>query len=47
MMDNLPVNVARTLDDFVAAAKASFGSSLKSAVLFGSAAEGQLRATSV
>lgn len=43
---DLPDVVARVLDDFVAAAREAFGDDLVSIVLFGSAAEGALRATS-
>jgi predicted nucleotidyltransferase len=43
---DLPSNVQRVLIDFVAAAEAAFGDNFKSAVLFGSAAEGRLRPTS-
>src|SRR2546427_11219458 len=43
---DLPAEVARALDDFVAAAREAFGDALESVVLFGSAAEGALRATS-
>src|SRR2546427_2772180 len=43
---DLPAEVARALDDFVAAAREAFGETLHSVVLFGSAAEGALRATS-
>ena len=43
---DLPADVARALDDFVAAAREAFGDALDSVVLFGSAAEGALRATS-
>jgi predicted nucleotidyltransferase len=42
----LPENVSQALTDFIAAAKTAFGERLFSAVLFGSAAEGRLRATS-
>jgi predicted nucleotidyltransferase len=42
----LPETVSRALTDFIAAAKAAFGERLASVVLFGSAAEGRLRATS-
>lgn len=42
----LPQDVAQSLADFVNAAKAALGPDLVSAVLFGSAAEGRLRATS-
>ena len=38
--------VQRVLDDLVAAAKETLGESLRSVVLFGSAAEGRLRASS-
>ena len=43
---NLPATVERVLGDFLEAVKASFGQDLRSAVLYGSAAEGRLRATS-
>ena len=43
---DLPADVRRVLDDFVASAREAFGSDLVSVVLFGSAAEGALRATS-
>ena len=42
----LPADVTHGLDDFVAAARDAFGDSLQSVVLYGSAAEGALRATS-
>ena len=42
----LPENVSRGLAEFVDAAKTALGPDLKSIVLFGSAAEGRLRATS-
>src|SRR5258706_4399732 len=42
----LPEIVDRALTDFIAAAKAAFVERLSSVVLFGSAAEGRLRATS-
>jgi predicted nucleotidyltransferase len=42
----LDAAVERTLADFVAAAREAFGDALASVVLFGSAAEGRLRATS-
>ncbi len=42
----LPPQVQKTLDEFVAAAKSAFGANLRSIVLYGSAAEGRLRATS-
>jgi predicted nucleotidyltransferase len=38
--------VDRTLNDFVAALQRTFGDDLSSVLLFGTAAEGQLRATS-
>jgi len=43
---SLPEIVSRALGDFIDAAKAAFGERLSSVVLFGSAAEGRLRATS-
>lgn len=43
---NLPAPAARALDELVAAAKAAFGDDLVSISLFGSAAEGKMRATS-
>ncbi len=46
ILADLPADVARALDDFVAAARAAFADRLESVVLFGSAAEGALRATS-
>jgi len=46
MIDDLPHIVAKTLEEFIAAAKTSFGAQLKSVVLYGSGAEGKLRATS-
>jgi predicted nucleotidyltransferase len=42
----LPAQVQQVLDDFLRAAKESFGYDLLSVVLYGSAAEGKLRATS-
>jgi predicted nucleotidyltransferase len=42
----LPADVARGVEEFVAAAREAFGAALVSAVLYGSAAEGALRATS-
>lgn len=42
----LPAAVQETLNVFVAAAKTAFGENLRAAVLYGSAAEGRLRATS-
>jgi len=44
--DGLPGDVARVLDDFVTAAREAFGDQLEAVVLYGSAAEGALRATS-
>lgn len=43
---NVPADVARALEDFTASAKEALGPDLLSVVLFGSAAEGRLRATS-
>ena len=43
---NLPEHVSRSLDLFAGAARAAFGDNLRSLILFGSAAEGKLRATS-
>ncbi|KHA78572.1 hypothetical protein NC77_12150 [Janthinobacterium lividum] len=42
----LPEEIQRHLDVFVAAARSAFGDDLAAAVLFGSAADGQVRATS-
>lgn len=42
----LPDSVRKVLADFLAAAREAFGGELQSAVLFGSAAEGRLRASS-
>jgi len=42
----LPAAVQQALDDLLLAARGSFAGNLRSVVLFGSAAEGQLRATS-
>jgi predicted nucleotidyltransferase len=42
----LPAQVKQVLDDFLKAARESFGRDLLSVVLYGSAAEGKLRATS-
>jgi predicted nucleotidyltransferase len=42
----LPPAIARVLDSLVAAARNGLGDDLRSVVLFGSAADGQLRATS-
>ncbi|HMD30502.1 MAG TPA: nucleotidyltransferase domain-containing protein [Candidatus Acidoferrales bacterium] len=43
---NLPAEVESGLQDFLEAAKAAFGSDLLSLALYGSAAEGKMRATS-
>lgn len=43
---DLPADIAATLEEFRAKSVESFGASLKSLLLFGSAAEGRLRATS-
>lgn len=45
-MSDLPDDVARGLESFLDSAKAALGETLVSAALFGSAAEGRLRATS-
>jgi predicted nucleotidyltransferase len=45
-LDDLPTQVRSTLEDFIATAVNVSGSNLRSAILFGSAAEGQLRPTS-
>jgi len=45
-LEDLPENVARALTSFVGSAVAAFGSDLKSAILYGSGAEGRLRAAS-
>jgi predicted nucleotidyltransferase len=45
-LNDLPPEIARVLNEFLTAAKSSFREDLLSAVLFGSAAEGQLRPTS-
>jgi len=45
-LPNLPEHVSRALGLFTNAARAAFGDNLRSLVLFGSAAEGKLRATS-
>ena len=45
-MSALPENVERGLNDFLAAAKTALGKNPGSVVLFGSAAEGRMRATS-
>lgn len=46
MPPSLPEEIQRHLEVFVAAAQTTFGTDLAAAVLFGSAADGQLRATS-
>jgi predicted nucleotidyltransferase len=45
-LPNLPEHVSQALGLFTDAARAAFGDNLRSLVLFGSAAEGKLRATS-
>jgi predicted nucleotidyltransferase len=45
-LPDLPPPVNRVLTDFGAAARDAFGADLKSIILYGSAAEGRLRATS-
>jgi predicted nucleotidyltransferase len=45
-LDGLPDHVRAALEDFIAAAVRASGENLRSAILFGSAAEGQLRPTS-
>jgi hypothetical protein len=45
-LSELSGDVTRLLDDFVGAARQAFGDRLESVVLYGSAAEGALRATS-
>ncbi|HSP15179.1 MAG TPA: hypothetical protein VLV78_10555 [Thermoanaerobaculia bacterium] len=42
----VPDNVRKVVDDVVAGARAAFGDALRSVVLYGSAAEGRLRASS-
>jgi hypothetical protein len=42
----LPVEVSRSVDEFVEAAKAAFAADLVAVVMYGSAAEGRMRATS-
>jgi predicted nucleotidyltransferase len=46
VLAELPENVQRILGDFVAEAQRAFATNLRSVVLFGSAAEGRMRATS-
>ena len=43
---DLPADIADALDEFKTRSVESFGEALKSILLFGSAAEGRLRATS-
>lgn len=43
---DLPLPVAQALGDFVTASREAFGEGLRAVVLYGSAAEGRLRATS-
>ena len=45
-LSDLPPQVSRVLNEFGEAAQSAFGADLKSIILFGSAAEGRLRATS-
>jgi len=45
-LSDLPLQVSCVLKEFIDAAQTAFTSDLKSIILFGSAAEGQLRATS-
>jgi len=45
-LSDLPPQVFRVLKEFIDAAQTAFASDLKSIILFGSAAEGRLRATS-
>jgi predicted nucleotidyltransferase len=45
-LPDLPSQVSRVLTDFIAAAQTMLATDLRSVVLFGSAAEGRLRATS-
>lgn len=45
-LSDLPPQVSRILTEFIDAAKSAFGADLKSIILFGSGAEGRLRATS-
>ncbi|HEX9002758.1 MAG TPA: nucleotidyltransferase domain-containing protein [Blastocatellia bacterium] len=46
LLQALPANVTRVLTDFTSAAEQAFGADLRAIVLYGSAAEGRLRATS-
>ncbi|HEX8619420.1 MAG TPA: hypothetical protein VF911_17700 [Thermoanaerobaculia bacterium] len=43
---HLPAEVQRVVDDLIASARNAFGDTLRSVVLYGSGAEGRLRATS-
>ena len=43
---NVPADLQRLIDDLVASARTAFGDALRSVILYGSAAEGRLRATS-
>lgn len=45
-LSDLPAQVSRVLKEFINAAQTAFASDLTSVILFGSAAEGRLRATS-
>ncbi|HEX8253027.1 MAG TPA: hypothetical protein VF846_07775 [Thermoanaerobaculia bacterium] len=45
-MHHLPTEVAGTIENLIASARTSFGDALRSVVLYGSGAEGRLRATS-
>ena len=45
-ISELPAQVGRSIDAFVEAAKAAFEADLVAVVIYGSAAEGRLRATS-
>jgi predicted nucleotidyltransferase len=45
-LPDLPAQVTRVLTEVVSAAQAAFATDLRSIILFGSAAEGRLRATS-
>jgi predicted nucleotidyltransferase len=45
-LSDLPAQVSRVLKEFIDAAQTAFTSDLKSVILYGSAAEGRLRATS-
>jgi predicted nucleotidyltransferase len=45
-INNLPPNVARGLTEFVGQARSAFADDLRAVVLYGSGAEGKLRATS-